>query len=75
MRFFSVVTVGYIVVGMEWGGEGYGSIGFLVETVVRNRFVKFGDYLWCGMILIYFYMVVMDFWRELRYESCFKCGA
>ena len=55
------MTVGYIVVGMEWGGEGYGSIGFLVETVVRNRFVKFGDYLWCGMILIYFYMIVMDF--------------
>ena len=61
MRFFSVVTVGYIVVGMEWGGEGYGSIGFLVETVVRNRFVKFGEYLWCGMNLIYFYVIVMDF--------------
>ena len=39
MRFFAVVAVGYIVVGMGWGGEGYESVVFL-----RNLLCAIGSW-------------------------------
>ena len=50
-----------VVVSIQWGGVGYESVVFLAESVLRSKFVNSGFFLWCGMILIYFRRVGMEF--------------